>query len=131
MNGYLLWRDCWSTGFLSEDPRAEGNDDQSFQLIPLSVELFTPALVKKSYKCRNISKSPSCTRLSQRASFFLNAFVLLLSPKMLALNQGCGVGSPVIRLRLLAISIIRLRPSAVLVTWSDKSCTFQEHGNLF
>jgi len=24
-------------------------------------------------------------------------------------NQGCGVGSPVIRLRLLAISIIRLR----------------------
>jgi len=34
--------------------------------------------------------------------------------------QGCGVGSPVIRLRLLAISIIRLqlrlRPSAVLVT---------------
>jgi len=28
--------------------------------------------------------------------------------------QGCGVGSPVIRLR--AISIIRLRPSAVLVT---------------
>jgi len=39
-------------------------------------------------------------------------------------NQGCGVGSPIIRLRLLAISIIRLRlqlrlrlrPSAVLVT---------------
>jgi len=30
--------------------------------------------------------------------------------------QGCGVGSPVIQLRLLAISIIRLRPSAVLVT---------------
>jgi len=31
-------------------------------------------------------------------------------------KQGCGVGSPVIRLRLLAISIIRLRPSDVLVT---------------
>ena len=34
--------------------------------------------------------------------------------------QGCGVGSPAIRLRLLAISIIqlrlRLRASAVLVT---------------
>jgi len=31
-------------------------------------------------------------------------------------DQGCGVGSPVIRLRLRAISIIRLRPSALLVT---------------
>jgi len=42
-------------------------------------------------------------------------------------KQGCGVGSPVIRLRLrlLEISIIRLRlqlrPSAVLVTYSDNS----------
>ena len=34
-------------------------------------------------------------------------------------NQGCGVGSPVIRLRLLAISIIRLRLQLRLRTDSD------------
>jgi len=31
-------------------------------------------------------------------------------------KQGCGVGSLIIRLQLREISIIRLRPSAVLVT---------------
>jgi len=37
------------------------------------------------------------------------------------LNQGCGAGSPVIRLRLLAISIIRLRTDSDLRLRTDSN----------